>query len=157
MGRPAFFQGDTPGDLDTEGTNVPPPSRVRPQSAEVSTYPIKKDKLAPQKEWVWLLARSSLTLSPNKNRDSQTYTRRLMHTCHIRLQDTKRNHADMNPTNKRARAVTGGGGGGSAWRRPDPSTPPLIKCRIWASSQDEKESIVIPRTSFPSCALEMLL
>ena len=30
MGRPAFFQGDSPGDLDTEGTNVPP-SRLLPR------------------------------------------------------------------------------------------------------------------------------
>ena len=75
MGRPAFFRGNTPGDLDTEG-RMPPPSRVRPRNAETSTYPVKIDKLGPQKEWVWLLTCSSLTKTKTGTaRHTQTQTR----------------------------------------------------------------------------------
>ena len=37
MGRPAFFQGDTPGDLDTEGTNVPPIKGTPPKRRSINS------------------------------------------------------------------------------------------------------------------------
>ena len=46
MGR-AFFRGVTSGDLDTEWRNAPP-SRVRPQGAEVSTAEQRKNLFTPK-------------------------------------------------------------------------------------------------------------
>ena len=51
-----------------------------------------------------------------------------MHTYHTLLQDTKRNHADMNPTNKRARAVTGGGRVEAARPKYPPPPPADYRC-----------------------------
>ena len=98
------------------------PSRARPQSAETSTSPTQIDKLKPEKDERMGLVLSPLFSHPDRNQDSQTFTRNPIHAYHILMQDTKRNHAYRCPTSKCARAVTGGG---AAWRRPDPITPSL--------------------------------
>ena len=55
------------------------------------------------------LALSPLFSHQDTNRDSQPYTRKPAHTYHILPQDIMRSDTDIGPTNKRARADTGGG------------------------------------------------
>ena len=64
------------------------------------------NKLGPQKEWVWLLARSYLTKQKQGQLNiHQGAVHRNIYYCKTK----KRKYADMIQTNNRARAVTGGG------------------------------------------------
>ena len=79
MGRPAFLRGVTPGDLDTEGTNVPPIKGTPPRCRSINSRAGKRSPY-PKKEWAQLLARSA---GHNIDRDRPTNTHEAPQLPHI--------------------------------------------------------------------------
>ena len=116
MGRPAFFRGVTPGDLDTEGTNVPPIKGTPPRRRSINTR-AGKDLLTPEgmgsalSRLCWPQHRQGQT---DKHTWSTTITTYYRITLCTSTQTTAR-------TRKRARAVSGGGREEAA----EPNYPPL--------------------------------
>ena len=117
MGRPAFFRGDTPGDLDTEGTKIPPIKDTPPRRRSINSR-VNNHADTPEGRG---LALSPLFTHQDMNRDRQTYTIRLTQVP-TNSHDTPRINADCHtgPTKNAQERLPGG----AARRRPDPITPP---------------------------------
>ena len=92
MGRPAFFRGVTPGDLDTEGTTVPPIKGTPPRRRSTNSRAGKRSSY-PRRNGL----SSSPTLLTKTSTGTDRPTHMKHHKYHILSHNTPHINADNDP------------------------------------------------------------
>ena len=120
MGRPAFFRGDTPGDLDTEGTSVPPHQGYAPEAQKYQLF--KQDKLAGTPEGMGPALSPQPALLPTEQKQGQTYIHQDADTSGIQYRKTRSVSSQISAQQPHSQEQLPGGGREEAVR---PKYPPL--------------------------------